>query len=165
MVLRLETLSPVGTPLFWQRGDVLLPFPSDSLLREIPRLVDGEAATITYTFRTANPYACPDVEQQFVYVVTRCFALPNAFTPNGDATNDSFGPALFGTATQILQFDIYSRWGEKVFSAEDANGQTRWNGTLAGGREAPSDVYVYLLKVRYPDGREEAFRGEVTLLR
>ena len=164
IVLRLETLSPVGTPVFWQQGDVLRPFPEDSLLVLTPRLGDADAATFTYTFRTANADACPDAEQQFSYVVTRCFALPNAFTPNGDELNDTFGPLLFGSATQILQFDIYSRWGEKVFST-DGRAPVRWNGTLAGGAAAPMDVYVYLLKVRYPDGREEVFKGEVTLLR
>lgn len=162
--LRLVELSPPGTLVYWPRGDVLVPFPADSLLREIPSVGPDGIGIAEYKFSTSNESGCPEAEQQFRFVVTGCFALPNAFTPNGDETNDSFGPALFGSKARVLQFDIYSRWGQQVFSVTE-NGPSRWNGLLPDGQSAPSDVYVYILKVLFADGREEIYKGEVSLLR
>lgn len=91
-------------------------------------------------------------------------AIPNAFTPNGDDVNDKFGVILKYCDVQILEFTVYSRWGELMFQAlEDTD---RWDGTTLNGTEAPSDVYVYVTRYKVADETEEKFeKGEVTLLR
>lgn len=91
-------------------------------------------------------------------------AIPNAFTPNGDEVNDKFGVILRYCDVQILEFTVYSRWGELMFQAlEDTD---RWDGTTLNGTEAPSDVYVYVTRYKVADEIEEKFeKGEVTLLR
>ena len=42
--------------------------------------------------------------------------------------------------------------------------QKVWNGKL-DGEDAPSDVYVYYITVRFANGEEETYKGDVTLMR
>lgn len=91
-------------------------------------------------------------------------ALPNAFTPNGDGVNDQFGVILKYCEVDILEFNVYSRWGELMFQAQQPN--ERWDGTTLNGTEAPSDTYIYVTRYKVADETEEKNeKGNVTLLR
>jgi gliding motility-associated-like protein len=85
--------------------------------------------------------------------------IANAFTPNGDNLNDTFGP--FGTGFMIKSFQIYNRWGNLVFDGNDTN--KAWDGQIKG-ENAASDVYVYALKY-VAKGQELSLSGEVNLIR
>jgi gliding motility-associated-like protein len=85
--------------------------------------------------------------------------IANAFTPNGDGLNDSFGP--FGNGFTIQSFQIYNRLGNVVF--EGNNSVRAWNGQFKG-QDAASDVYVFALKY-VAKGQEMALNGEVVLIR
>lgn len=63
----------------------------------------------------------------------RSYFIPNAFTPNGDLTNDYFeiDQRLLGS-----RLFIFNRWGQKIF--EDLDYQNDWD-----GQEAQSGVYYY----------------------
>ncbi|MBC7776028.1 MAG: gliding motility-associated C-terminal domain-containing protein [Phycisphaerae bacterium] len=89
------------------------------------------------------------------------YEKPNAFTPNGDGSNDTFGPVLIGHT--LIQLEVWSRWGEKVFDSIN-EGKNIWDGTI-NGEVAPSDVYVYRMRVRLVSGEEKVDKGDVTLLR
>ena len=56
--------------------------------------------------------------------------VPNAFTPNSDGTNDTFGAKGDG----IIEFNIqiFNRWGELVFESNDIN--KVWDGIYKGNR-------------------------------
>jgi gliding motility-associated-like protein len=91
--------------------------------------------------------------------------IPNAFSPNGDGTNDTFVVSIVcEPASAVLR--IFNRWGSLVY---EANGkEAEWDG-LIGGRPAPVDTYVYLLEIGYHDEsgtvQAERFSGEVILMR
>jgi len=93
-----------------------------------------------------------------------CIKLPNAFTPNGDGTNDAFGPVSIDNCDlfRVVEFKIYSRWGEKVFSTK-TDGE-KWDGRQ-GGDPAPIDVYAWIMRAVGNDGKEQMRQGEVSLLR
>ncbi|MEZ4891733.1 MAG: gliding motility-associated C-terminal domain-containing protein [Saprospiraceae bacterium] len=91
----------------------------------------------------------------------RCFAIPNAFTPNGDSYNDTFQPLFFGGESEILSFRIFNRWGQQVF--ESSPGKTAWDGKQMV-KTHPA-MYVYTLKIRFANGEEETLSGEVSLIR
>lgn len=91
-------------------------------------------------------------------------ALPNAFTPNGDGINDQFGVILRYCDVEILEFNVYSRWGELMFQAQESS--DRWDGTTLNGTEAPSDTYIYVARYKVADETEEKNeKGNVVLLR
>ncbi|MFN3876389.1 MAG: gliding motility-associated C-terminal domain-containing protein, partial [Flavobacteriales bacterium] len=90
--------------------------------------------------------------------------VPNSFTPNSDDKNEGFAPVAIGIDEEFYRFEVFDRWGMRVFSSERVG--EAWDGTLPGGSEAPVDVYVWKLlsKDAFSSARVERM-GHVTLLR
>jgi gliding motility-associated-like protein len=70
------------------------------------------------------------------------FALPNAFTPNGDGHNDCFGIRRWGNI-QLFEFTIYNRWGQRIFTT--TNPTQCWDGTFQGQMQDPGG-YAYVIR-------------------
>jgi gliding motility-associated-like protein len=88
-------------------------------------------------------------------------SIPNAFSPNGDGRNDRF--RIMGVTFQTLaEFRVYNRWGQEVFSTKDIN--DGWDGTF-NGKPMEIGAYNYIIRVAFPDGGSETYKGDVTLLR
>jgi gliding motility-associated-like protein len=86
----------------------------------------------------------------------------NAFTPDGDGINDIFIPVLQGVIPDNYTFEIFNRWGERVFITHDI--KQGWDGTF-NGKPAVIDSYVYLLRGYYVGNVDFSEKGNVTLLR
>ncbi len=105
---------------------------------------------------------CANMDTVFVQVDYICgdYFVPNAFTPNGDGVNDfvNLHSACIGTYT----FQIFDRWGEKVFETSDT--KYSWNGTYRG---RPMNTAVFMYKAEGFDLKGSPFsvKGNVTLLR
>lgn len=84
--------------------------------------------------------------------------IPTAFSPNGDGRNDLFRIANM-TTQRYLEFRVFNRWGQEVY-----NGNNGWDGKWRGVAQE-SGAYTYLIRVAYPDGEVETYRGDVTLVR
>jgi gliding motility-associated-like protein len=89
--------------------------------------------------------------------------VPNAFTPNGDGVNDTFGPKGFGVVKYNLQ--IFDRWGESIFYTDDFYHQ--WPGTYQGrGDKICQDgVYTWRINAMGINGKNKEMIGHVTLLK
>lgn len=100
---------------------------------------------------------------------TRIILVPTAFTPNGDLNNDRLG-IVGRPGTQILNFQVFDRWGEMVFLAEDfpiedgLQPGNSWDGTFRG-EPMNSAVFVWSLEALFPDGERMFLKGQSTLLR
>ncbi len=82
----------------------------------------------------------------------------NVFTPNGDGMNDLFDPGFEGEFIGCVEFQIFDRWGEKVF---DSNiGQYGWNGVTLRGQPAKVGTYFYVIIIA-----DEVIKGSVYLSR
>jgi gliding motility-associated-like protein len=94
------------------------------------------------------------------------FALPNAFTPNGDGLNDQFYPVLTVGAT-VQEFRVFDRWGNIVYDSPLSPG---WDGNFLGTAQ-PIGSYVYYTRIQYPDPAdasrmlEQISNGAFTLIR
>ncbi|MBS1772270.1 MAG: gliding motility-associated C-terminal domain-containing protein [Bacteroidetes bacterium] len=84
--------------------------------------------------------------------------IPTAFTPNGDGKNDVFKVANM-TFQRIQEFKVFNRWGQEVY-----NGNKGWDGNWHGVPQEMGD-YQYYIRVSYPDGLVESYKGNVTLIR
>lgn len=129
-------------------------------------VLTGSDITITpqktvHYFVVVNNTGCVYSDSVTVVVKEPKYERPNAFSPNGDGYNDTFGPVLVGHT--LLKMEVWSRWGKKVFDSE-VDGHNTWDGTI-NGEAAPSDVYVYRMRVRLVTGEEKVDKGDVTLLR
>ena len=91
--------------------------------------------------------------------------LPSAFTPSGDETNRILSPKGFGIE-ELLEFKIYNRWGNLVFSSNDIS--KGWDGKYQG-KDQPIDTYIYVVTARMatPDGNGilKTIKGTVLLMR
>jgi len=78
--------------------------------------------------------------------------VPNVFTPNADGKNDTFAPQVGGCPGRL---QVFSRWGQQVYSQENYQGE--WGGTgLSAG------LYYFLLS---PAGGASAVKGWVEIVR
>ena len=119
-------------------------------------------STVTYFVTVVSPSGCVQTESITFSIIQSNVKFPNAFTPNGDGANDFFGLAIVGGVANVEKMEVYSRWGQKVFASNDPG--ARWDGNI-DGKNAPSDVYVFIIFWRSGDGALSFERGEVTLLR
>lgn len=87
---------------------------------------------------------------------SRIIFVPNAFSPDGDNTNDFF--QVMGKSLDGISLEIYNRWGQIVFKAPHLN--ELWDGTYRGS-ECPIGTYVYQLKLN----NTKVHSGTVSLIR
>ncbi|MBA3649361.1 MAG: gliding motility-associated C-terminal domain-containing protein [Chitinophagales bacterium] len=142
-------------------------------------LYQWDPPTALSSSATAEPQANPLASTQYSLLVTgengcsskdevtvdvthnHLIFVPNAFTPNGDGINDLFQFYSKGIA-QILQVQVFNRWGELVFSS---HGETPfWDGTYKG-QPCNLDTYIYQITGESYDGNVIAEKGAVTLIR
>jgi gliding motility-associated-like protein len=89
-------------------------------------------------------------------------SFPNAFSPNGDGINDTYG-AKSGYKS-IIEFNatIFNRWGQKIYSWNSPSGS--WDGTF-NGKPAKEGTYFVLVKAKGSDGKKYNIKRDVNLLR
>jgi len=107
---------------------------------------------------------CGDTWKEYRVHVINCIESAiffyNAFTPNSDGINDYWSPIC--RKIKELNYDIYNRWGEKVFHSDSPN--KRWDGRYKG---MPADLanYVYVATWVHQDGRRGHGKGNLLLIR
>ena len=72
------------------------------------------------------------------------FAIPNAFTPNGDGKNDKFKIIFNNTSGVTLRMQIYNRNGLLLFSTNNIDED--WDGRSSKG--VMQDIGIYFVKYR-----------------
>jgi len=121
-----------------------------------------------YKVTGSNQYFCTD--STFVRVKTYYrshLALPNVFSPNRDGVNDYFYVIAGKDVVTVNQFQIFNRWGERVFNSKN----TKPNEYLGGwdgfykGRIADNGTYVYYIIITLLNGTTEEVKGNITLFR
>lgn len=93
--------------------------------------------------------------------------LPNVFTPDGDGNNDYFYVISGTDVVSVQQFQIFNRWGEKVFEKNNVRANEYsggWDGNYKG-QKAAAGTYVYLIKLKLQNGSTEIHKGNITVLR
>ena len=101
-------------------------------------------------------------QQQTVFV-------PNAFSPNGDGTNDIFTVYGSSDVKRVKSFMVFDRWGELVHIGEDfapnsIDPNHGWDGTFRGKAMNPA-VFVYFAEVELTNGETVIRKGDVTLIK
>jgi gliding motility-associated-like protein len=95
-----------------------------------PTQVYTQAGNYYVTLMVNNEFDCASDTTVEIYVHEGVFIyIPNSFTPNGDGINDVFEPSILGC--EEFELEIYSRWGDKIFSAKDE--RIIWNGSADNG--------------------------------
>ena len=149
-------------------GNYLWSPPDGLTCTDCPDPFTGIDFTTTYYLSSVSANGCVAIDSVTVFVIpsNEEVFIPNTFTPNGDGINDGFNVLAPGVS-QLLEFSIYDRWGERIWIATDTDplgtGAT-WDGTFKG-EDVNQGVYAYLVRVQFYSGRIERFAGNVTLIR
>lgn len=108
-----------------------------------------------------NAAGCSDTTCETISVTVNALAaVPNAFSPNGDGTNDRIFVRGYGIGK--MTWRIYNRWGVQVYVSN--NQSEGWDGRYKG-RIQPQDVYHYTLQIEFTNGDKMSKKGDITLLR
>ncbi|MDX2135061.1 MAG: choice-of-anchor L domain-containing protein [Saprospiraceae bacterium] len=171
--ITLNAALPPGYPV--ALIDTVIWSPMDGLTfksSSIPDLLRPTASPIKYTEYSVTVISGDDCEAtdrvRILVDNEPKIYIPNAFNPNSaDGQNNKF--MIFAKTEQIRQvnaFQVYDRWGERVF--EDFDFQPNdpahgWDGFLDGKLLNPA-VFVYYAEIELIDGRVLLFKGDVSLL-
>jgi gliding motility-associated-like protein len=102
---------------------------------------------------------------KFLVDLNRRVYIPNTFSPNNDKTNDVFTLYGDGNLERILTLKIFDRWGEMVYSGNNLTPNLEgWDGQFKG-QLLPPDVFVFHAKLKFKDGEEVSYQGEINLVK
>jgi gliding motility-associated-like protein len=95
--------------------------------------------------------------------------VPNAFTPNGDGTNDIFQPGIAcDFPIRNIRCIIADRWGEIVYCSLDEDiYNIKWDGTYKDKQQEPG-IYILLFEYAYLENgtsHTTTVKGSITLIR
>jgi gliding motility-associated-like protein len=152
----LHAFSP-GASYLWSTGDTT---------NSIVTLPDSKLYTVTVTegFCTTIESKRVDLSDVFCPSIDCRVQVANVITPNGDGMNDTWKVL---SDCKIREFDlrIFNRWGQLVFSSDNAN--VAWDGTV-NGAPAADGIYYYEMIFKDTDIVDvvsEDSRGSITLIR
>lgn len=140
-------------------------FINDRLYSQEPTIKYSFADTGCYKFVLVarNNSNCVDTASKYICVEEDFnFFMPNVFTPNGNGNNDILIPKGTGWLTENYQFEIFNRWGRRIFKTDDV--LSGWDADGEEGRY-PTGNYVWLVKITDTRNKEHAFRGTFILFR
>ncbi len=99
-------------------------------------------------------------------LLTSSVYVPTIFSPNDDGVNDVIGPKGDPSVVSFQYFEVFSRWGELVYSAKDfaPGNNIGWDGKFNGKQMQPG-VFVYQLSAINKKGKVITKYGDFTLIR
>ncbi|HJW17255.1 MAG TPA: PKD domain-containing protein [Flavisolibacter sp.] len=140
---------------------------NDLSCSDCPSPMTTPTADRDYIITVTNAFLCTAADT--IKVVTECgeshIYIPNAFTPNGDALNNTFTIRGSGVK-QVTSFAIFNRWGELVFEKKNfmpGDAGSAWNGKFRG-LNVPAGSYVYLASFQCASGQVFSKKGTVTVI-
>jgi gliding motility-associated-like protein len=138
---------------------------TSNLQNPIFNLSNGTIGSITFQLTVSNDQGCSDnVSSVLSILEDAAIYIPNTFSPDGDAFNNSFQAVGKNISPEHFELTIFNRWGEIIFTSQDPN--IGWNGYVADRGPAPDGVYSYQLSYRFLNqGKNELINGHVHLLR
>ncbi len=105
-----------------------------------------------------------DICQPIVMVEPYVIYVPNTFTPDGDAHNNTFGPVFppnYELSGYSLQ--IFNRWGQLIFESRDVD--FGWDGTYKG-QKCQDGTYTWKVSAEDVKGKQKyQYVGHVNIIR
>jgi gliding motility-associated-like protein len=121
-----------------------------------------------YQLRVEDSNGCfaTDIVEIRVEAEPKIF-IPNIFSPNGDGINDVFMFKTEDIVNLVNLFQIYDRWGNVIFQAENFTPGDEfygWDGKY-NSRDLLPGVYTYFIQMTLINDKKFNKKGDITLLR
>ncbi len=123
--------------------------------------------TTVFTLSAIDSSGCVEQAMVEIRVEAAPLYLPNAFKPDAESPNDRFTIFAGASVQQVELMQVYDRWGSLLFENQDfqpSDPAEGWDGK-ANGKDAPSGVYVYIIKLQFIDGTAGIKKGALVLIR
>lgn len=159
--------------------------PNDSVICEgMPILIKNQSEIETqYLWNTGDTSSSLTIHNTGEYILTArnhcgalidtvrynyikcnfCLFVPNAFSPNGDGTNDvlKITPTCLFQTYKIM---VFNRFGQMVYDAYSLDNS--WDGTF-NGTPVTAGTYYYSIEAKYEDRSKGTLqlKGDVTVVR
>jgi len=151
------------TPANWRWTPLATVSRPDSLITHVSPL---ETTLYQLTATDANGCIATDWVRITVDETVEVY-VPSAFSPNQDGVNDRIF-IFSGPGVRIVhRFQIYNRWGDRLYEAADfaPNDPTYgWDGNFRG-EPMNAGVYVYYAEIETITGQRLLLKGDLTLMR
>ncbi|MFT4663897.1 MAG: gliding motility-associated-like protein [Polaribacter sp.] len=125
--------------------------------------------TTMYAIQAVDANGCSAFNEVTISVEKpRAVYIPNAFSPNGDASNQNF--TVYANREEVVQVNflrVFDRWGELVFQNSDFSANDErigWDGSFKGDVVQPG-VFVYVAEVLFADGILILYKGDLTVVK
>lgn len=130
----------------------------------------------TIVFNATNTLGCEAADTVNVTIdfdPEEILFIPNVFSPNDDGINDIFEIYIpENYLVQVEQFEVFDRWGNKVFKFEDIGTQASsislWDGTYGNSLVPNASVFVFAGKFIITSGsiqKEVRLSRTITLMK
>jgi len=143
---------------FWSFGN------GDTSSTQNPSFIFDREGVFIVCLTIENKLGCTDTYCQELTIeeneLGESIGIPTAFSPNGDGNNDML--YVKGKGILNFNFQIFNRWGEKVFETTDQN--IGWDGSFRGQPENPG-VFTYILEYEFNSGESNSYNGNITLVK
>ncbi|MEN9639786.1 MAG: hypothetical protein RLZZ262_1655, partial [Bacteroidota bacterium] len=145
----------------WSFGDDTY----SNLANPIHEYVTGGFYTVTLTAQ--NEFGCTSKSVQGVNIDDTFYTyIPNAFSPNNDGINDTFGP-VFSSTEEIKSYRFYvkNRWGEIIFETDNPN--THWLGNNKNeGWYLHNELFTWVVEIQFNNNNlNKLHEGTILLVR
>ena len=129
----------------------------------LPSIRVSPIDTTLYHIQVTDGQGCIGIDSVFVFIDPNILLLiPTGFSPNGDGKNDIFKIIKSLNVRELHSFEVFNRWGEKVFFTKNIN--EGWNG-IYNDQPSPSGVYVWRVEGIGTKNEKISRSGNVTLIR
>jgi gliding motility-associated-like protein len=125
-----------------------------------PVTIAAPERSTNYIVTGISEFGCPERDTIAIFIAENVLVY-DVFSPNnGDDLNNYFeiGNAYLYPEIKV---EIFTRWGEKLFSSEGYSDEQRWDGTFKG-KDVPIGTYYFII-IPYPGA--EAISGPLTIVR
>ena len=121
--------------------------------------------SITIQLTVSDDQGCSDDVISVLNIIEdAAIYIPNTFSPDGDAFNNTFHVFGKNISSKGFELTVFNRWGEVIFSSQDPN--VGWDGYVVDRGPSPVGVYSYRLSYSFVNRDEsEIIHGHVHLLR
>jgi gliding motility-associated-like protein len=140
--------------LKWQS---LNPINCDTCLKT--KIKVGKSAWLYLNFTNQNQ--CKLTDSIFIDILSsnqNILDFPDAFSPNKDLLNDSYGPDYKNI--KEIYWQIFNRWGEKVFESNSPS--YRWDGYYKSELQI-SNYFVLICEAIFNDGSKKRISKRLLL--
>lgn len=132
---------------------------------ELAEMVDNQLAELspyeTTTFEVTGYIQGCSYTDAVLVAVGSPIEVPNAFSPNNDASNDTwniYGLSQFPTST----IEVFDRWGQNVYRS--VSYPNPWTGKNRGV-DVPAGTYYYVIHLNEPNANLAPVTGHVAIIR